>query len=430
MKYSGIEWIGEIPDNWVLERIQWHLDEIKESNNPIKTEKVLSLTNKLGVIPYEEKGEQGNKAKENIAEYKLAYPNTIVANSMNILIGSVGRCNYYGCVSPVYYVFKPKENENIDFLNYIFQLDQFQRELRRYANGILEIRLRLSSADILKRIVAFPPSNEQEKIVDYLKRKSDEIKSLINIENLQIEKLEEYRLSLIGDEVFQKEKNGSLGSTANGIVKIPSNWNVLPMKSLFDYGKGLPITKENLVDSGVKVISYGQIHAKFNKSVSIDEKLYRFVEDKYLENNPECIVKKHDYIFADTSEDVKGTCDFIHIDNDETIFAGYHCIILKNKGNFNPYYLSYQFLSDDWREFFRCRVGGVKLFSLTKKLLNQGHVILPPIDVQNQIVQRLNEKCKTIDSIIEIKKEKIEKLEEYKKSLIYEYITGKKEVNA
>ena len=72
MKDTGIQWIGEVPDNWVLERLQWHLDEIKESNDPVKTTQVLSLTNKLGVVPYEEKGEQGNKAKENVNEYKLA----------------------------------------------------------------------------------------------------------------------------------------------------------------------------------------------------------------------------------------------------------------------------------------------------------------------------------------------------------------------
>lgn len=98
MKNSNIEWIGQIPDDWEVERLQWHLEEIKDFNNPIKTRQILSLTNKLGVVLYEEKGEQGNKAKENVKEYKLAYPNTIVANSMNILIGSVGKCDYFGCV--------------------------------------------------------------------------------------------------------------------------------------------------------------------------------------------------------------------------------------------------------------------------------------------------------------------------------------------
>ena len=156
MKNSGVAWIGEIPTDWVLERLQWHITEIKESNNPIKTRHVLSLTNKLGVIPYEEKGAQGNVSKENYDEYKLAYPDTIVANSMNILIGSVGICKYFGCVSPVYYVYKPNEGENLEFLNYLFQSEQFQKQLRQYANGILEIRLRVSSSGILKRLIALP----------------------------------------------------------------------------------------------------------------------------------------------------------------------------------------------------------------------------------------------------------------------------------
>lgn len=156
MKDSGVEWIGEIPKDWKLERLQWHLDEIVEKNDPIVTTQVLSLTNKKGVIPYEEKGAQGNVAKESYDGYKIAYPNTIVANSMNILIGSVGYSNYYGCVSPVYYVFKEKENNDLRFINYIMQTTQFQKELKKFANGILEIRLRVSSANILKRKCAFP----------------------------------------------------------------------------------------------------------------------------------------------------------------------------------------------------------------------------------------------------------------------------------
>ena len=150
MNDSGIEWIGSIPTHWKTERLQWHITEIKETNKPEKSRQVLSLTNKRGVIPYEEKGAQGNVSKEDYSQYKLAYPGTIVANSMNILIGSVGRCDYFGCVSPVYYVYKPKDGENLEFINYLFQMEQFQKELRRYANGILEIRLRVSSDGILK----------------------------------------------------------------------------------------------------------------------------------------------------------------------------------------------------------------------------------------------------------------------------------------
>lgn len=95
MKDSGIEWIGKIPANWTLRRLQWCLIEVTEKNDPIKTTQILSLTNKQGVLPYEDKGAQGNKAKENLAEYKLAYEDTLIVNSMNVIIGSVGISHYF-----------------------------------------------------------------------------------------------------------------------------------------------------------------------------------------------------------------------------------------------------------------------------------------------------------------------------------------------
>lgn len=133
MKDSGIPWVGFAPNDWEIVRLQSQLFEVNENNNPVKTTQILSLTNKLGVIPYEDKGNQGNKSKEDLTGYKIAYPDCIVANSMNILIGSVGLSRYYGCVSPVYYVFKAKEDANINFLNYLFSLPSFQKELRKFA---------------------------------------------------------------------------------------------------------------------------------------------------------------------------------------------------------------------------------------------------------------------------------------------------------
>ena len=132
MKYSGIEWIGEIPKDWKLKRIQFCLNEINEKNIPIKTRQVLSLVKDKGVMLYEDKGNQGNKAKEDISQYKIAYPNTLIINSMNILIGSVGISNYLGCVSPVYYVFKENEYSDLRYINYIFNTREFQKELRKY----------------------------------------------------------------------------------------------------------------------------------------------------------------------------------------------------------------------------------------------------------------------------------------------------------
>ena len=156
IKDSGIEWIGAIPARWELKRIQHAISEIKVKNSPVQTEQVLSLVKDKGVMLYEDKGDVGNKAKEDVSEYKLAYPNTLIVNSMNILIGSVGLSNYFGCVSPVYYVFKETPEADLRFINYIFNTREFQKELRKYANGILEIRLRVSASDIFKRKTPLP----------------------------------------------------------------------------------------------------------------------------------------------------------------------------------------------------------------------------------------------------------------------------------
>lgn len=219
-----------------------------------------------------------------------------------------------------------------------------------------------------------------------------------------------------------------IDSGVEWIDRIPNTWNVYPIKYLFSLSKGLPITKENLVEEGVKVISYGQLHAKNNISVSVDKNLYRFVSEEYLETYPECLVAVDDMIKADTSEDLDGTCDFVRINENDKIFAGYHSIILKNKLGMNTEYLAYLFTTDAWRKQFRSMVNGVKLFSLTQKILNQGSVILPSEKEQKKIVNYINAKCSNIYRLIQIKQSKIKELQEYKKSIIYEYVTGKKEV--
>lgn len=237
MKDSGIEWLGMIPEDWETERLQWHISEIKESNKPEKSRRILSLTNKRGVIPYEEKGAQGNVAKEDYTQYKLAYPGTIVANSMNILIGSVGKCDYFGCVSPVYYVFKPNNGENLEFINYIFQTEQFQKELRRYANGILEIRLRVSSDGILKRKVPFPSIYEQAQIVSTIESSTSKVDALISNVQAQIEKLKAYKQSLI-TEVVTKGLDPNVPMKDSGVEwigKMPAHWDINRIKYVSDF---------------------------------------------------------------------------------------------------------------------------------------------------------------------------------------------------
>lgn len=425
MKNSNIQWIGTIPDSWYLDRLQWHLDEIKESNNPVKTQQVLSLTNKLGVIPYEEKGEQGNKSKENVDEYKLAYPDTIVANSMNILIGSVGKCNYFGCVSPVYYVFKPKNGENIDFLNYIFQLTQFQKELRKYANGILEIRLRVSSNDILKRQIAFPSEKEQQRIVTFLDEKTAKIDQLIEIENKQIEKLKEYKQAVITEAVTKGlDKSAPMkDSGVEWIGKIPENWGVKKAKFIADsFEKGSGITKEDIVTDGdTPCVRYGEIYTKYNNGFS------NCVTRTNLENvSTPVYFKFGNILFVGTGELVEEIGKNIVYLGTEKCLAGGDIIIMKH--NQEARFLNYAM--NCIRSQMQKSYGKAKLKVVHISAYNIGniYIALPNKEVQTEIADYLDKKCSEIDTLAKIKQKKIDMLNEYKKSLIYEYVTGKKEV--
>ena len=428
MKDSGIEWIGAIPDSWQLDRLQWHLDEIKESNNPVKTQQVLSLTNKLGVIPYEEKGEQGNKSKENIDEYKLAYPDTIVANSMNILIGSVGKCNYFGCVSPVYYVFKPKNGENIDFLNYVFQLTQFQKELRKYANGILEIRLRVSSNDILKRQIAFPSAEGQQRIVSFLDEKLTRIDRLIEIENQQIEKLKEYKQAVITEAVTKGlDKSAPMkDSGVEWIGEIPENWEVCRVKNIGFTQNGISKSGE-LFGNGYPFISYGDVYKHWVLPQTGSGLIESTEKDRKIFS-----VNKGDIFFTRTSETIEevgfSSVCFETITN--ATFAGFLIRLRPYQPDsiIKSNYAKYYFRANLLRKYLVREMNIVTRASLSQELLGAMSVVLPPPNTQIEISLHLDSQCKKIDSLISIKQKKIDMLNEYKKSLIYEYVTGKKEV--
>ncbi len=429
MRYSGVEWIGNIPDNWTLDRLQWHIDEIKESNDPVQTKQVLSLTNKLGVVPYEEKGEQGNKAKENVNEYKLAYPNTIVANSMNILIGSVGKCNYFGCVSPVYYVFKPKTNENIDFLNYIFQSTQFQKELRKYANGILEIRLRVSADDILKRQVALPSTEEQQKIVSLLNKKSAEIDSLIEVENQQIEKLKEYKQSVITEAVTRglDPTVPMKDSGVEWIEKIPEKWTIQKVLNqlIMPITDG-PHTTPELFSEGVAFVSAEAVSCG-NGSIDFNH-IRGFISETFYQ---ECCLKytpEIDDVYMIKSGATTGRVSIVTTLEPKFTIWSPLAVMRCDKRKMFPRFLFYALQSVHFQRQVALGWSFGTQQNLGMRALEQLKLLVPDLESQKAIYEYLDTKLSEIDGALKIKESKIKNLEEYKKSMIYEYVTGKKEV--
>lgn len=416
MKDSGIEWIGEIPCDWKLERSQWHLEEVNISNNPIQTNNVLSLTNKLGVVPYEEKGNQGNKSKENVYEYKLAYPNTIVANSMNILIGSVGLCDYFGCVSPVYYVFRAKKYNNIKFLNYVFQTVGFQRELRKYANGILEIRLRVSSSDILKRFIPFPSEIEQQRIAEFLDRECGKIDGLKADIQAQIDTLEQYKRSVITEAVTHGLNSSApmKDSGAGWMPLIPLHWKADKLKF-------------HLRQRGIK--------NQIDKQVLSLYREYGIVpKDSRDDNHNVTSEDVSDYRYVRVGDFVvnkmKAWQGSVAVSNYEGIVSPAYFVYEFSDDLINKRYFHYLMRNKTYAAEFRRLSGGIRegQWDLPSEALNNTIILLPPLDEQQEIADYLDNKCAEIEQIIADKKSQIETLDGYKKSLIYEYVTGKKEV--
>ncbi len=207
------------------------------------------------------------------------------------------------------------------------------------------------------------------------------------------------------------------------VGKIPQNWEMKRLKYLFKFCKGLPITKDNLIDQGLPVISYGQIHAKTNNGVDVLPHLLRFVDFSYQTFYPLSQVMRGDFVFADTSEDYDGCGNCVYKRNDSLLFAGYHTIIAHSIIESDNRFFSYIFLTDLWRRQIRENVSGVKVFSITQKTLSNSYIILPPLTEQQRIAEFLDRECGKIDGLKADIQAQIDTLEQYKRSVITEAVT-------
>ena len=417
MKDSGIEWIGVMPKSWVLAPLKAMLIEIKEQNDPIQTTQVLSLTNQAKIFPYEERGNQGNKSKEKYEDYKIAYPNTLVLNSMNVLIGSVGICNYFGCVSPVYYVFNNSNNAILRYINYIFQNVGFQKELRKYANGIMEIRLRVSVYDILHRLVPAPSLKEQQRIADFLDSKCVDIDNILEKTKASIEEYKKLKQSVI-TEAVTKGVRGTRPMKDSGIEWIglyPADWTLTKIKWLLNE------RNERSEDGSEEPLSmsqkYGLIPTK--EMDTIPNMASSFVGAK--------ITHVGDLVF----NKLKAHLGVFAVSKYEGLVSPDYAVYYKT-ARADMRYLEHLFKTPQYILEFRKRSSGVGagLTRLYTSDLFAMYSASPSLEEQQEIAAYLDKKCSEIDSLISSKEKFITELESYKKSLIYEYVTGKKEVPA
>ncbi len=427
MKDSGIEWINQIPKSWELKRIKAVLHERNETNNPIKTNFILSLTNDRGIIPYEEKGDVGNKSKDDITGYKLAYPDDIVLNSMNVFIGSVALSKYYGCVSPVYYMLRLRNrNDDIRFYNYLFQTRQLQTKLHGYGNGIMDIRMRIQMSKLNTVMLPIPPFEEQRKIADYLDDKCSKIDAIIEKQGKIIEKLKEYKLSVI-QKIITKGVNKDIQFKNSGIKWIgwiPEHWNIAKLKYVADLINGDRSSKypsgEDIVKEGVMFITsnnLGQI--KINNNIDSN----KFITKEKYEELGGAKVQLNDIIFC-----LRGSVGKCSINKDLREGAIASSLVDIRAKQVSPDYLNYILQNPGFTDVATVNAIGIGSLNLAAKDVGEVKIPVPPIEESESIANLLDSKITIIEEVISRYTILVERLQSYKKSLIYECVTGKKEV--
>ena len=445
MKDSGIQWLREYPANWNLIKIKYCLKERVEKNNPVRTTDILSLTAKQGVIPYDQKEGGGNKPKEDVSAYRLAYPGDIVMNSMNILSGSVGLSNYFGCVSPVYYMLRPiDKSEDVRFYNYIFQSTVFQRSLYGLGNGILikesgngklnTIRMRIPIDKFGGLFIPVAPIQEQKHIADFLDAKCTEIDALTADIQTQIDTLEQYKRSVI-TEAVTKGLNPDVEMKDSGIEwigKIPVSWSFPKITHILDYSHPYPIgdgdhgsiKSTEYKDEGIPFIRVQNLG--FATELNLENIVY--ISESQNETIKNSSLFPGDVLFAKTG----ATIGKVGIVPKEIQIANTtsHVGKITVSRDINSKFVFYVLASYvGYKQFWDIAAQKSTRPELSIDEIKTIHVLLPQtIEEQIEIVAYLDAKCIQIDGAIQNKKEQLVTLDEYKKSLIYEYVTGKKEV--
>ena len=424
-KDSGIEWIGKIPETWEVDIAKHAFKQRREKGNDVECQ-LLAATQKNGMYPQHLlEGVVKVAADTDLNMFKTVHKNDYVI-SLRSFQGGFEMSDYEGVCSPAYQVFYATRRTANQYYKYLFKSDAFIQEINSLTVGIREGKNILYD-DFALLPIPIPTVDDQQRIADYLDEKCGEIDSLIALQEQMIEKLKAYKQSFITEAVTKGlNPNAKLvPSSIDWIEEIPEGWTVKPFKELFRTGKGLSFTKADLVKEGVPVISYGQVHSKQNTGTCIIDELIRYVPEDIAKTGLSSKVKVGDFIFADTSEDLSGCGNCVYVDKEVGLYAGYHSVIAFSKRQVSNLYLAYLFLTDCWRSQIRCRVSGIKVFSISQSIIKQTSIVLPPIDEQHNIAAYLNEKCADVDRLIALKEQKIEKLKDYKKSVIYEAVTGK-----
>lgn len=421
MKNSGVEWIGEIPSEWDTSTIgavyRVRNEKVNDTDYP-----PLSVT-KGGIVP-----QMDSVAKSDANDNrKQVLKGDFVINSRSDRKQSCGVSPLDGSVSLINTVIYPNRKANIvpEFANYLLKNYGFAEEFYRWGHGIVADLWTTRWQEMQSIAIPMTTEEEQKLIVEALDTSIDQVDSLISNQEQQIEKLKAYKQSLI-TEVVTKGLDRSVPMKDSGVEwigEIPQRWKVKRTKFVADsLSKGNGITKEEVVEDGdIQCVRYGEIYSKYDGAFT--ESVSRTCCEKL--SSPQ-FISKGNILFAGTGELVEEIGKNVVYMGDEPCLAGGDIVIMTHSEN--PVFLNYALNSISSQ--MQKSKGKAKLKVVHISASNIGDVLLaiPPIKEQEEIARFLDGKCLSIKSLIAIKQSKIEKLKAYKQSLIYEYVTGKKEV--
>lgn len=413
MKDSGARWIGLVPTHWKVDKLKYHLKR-NEPRNPGNCI-VLSLYRELGVVPKDSRDDNHNVTSEDTSKYKYVKPGDFVINKMKAWQGSVAVSDYEGIVSPAYFVYN--FTDEAFFKRYFHYLLRscYKDEFMRLSGGIRVGQWDLPSEALDNVIVLIPSTEEQRCIAAYLDAKCAEIDALTADIQTQIDTLEQYKRSVI-TEVVTKGLEPDVEMKDSGIQWIgsmPAHWNCIRGKYVLKY-----IQKPVREDDGViTCFRDGEVTLRSKRR-----------EDGFTMAD-----KEIGYQGIDVGDLVVHGMDG---------FAG-AIGISDSRGKASPVlnvldteqnkrYIMYFLRSMAYSDVFLALATGIRVRScdLRWNKLSELFYPVPPLEEQEAIVDYIDSVLRRTDEVIAAKREQLSTLEAYKKSLIYEYVTGKKEVPA
>lgn len=431
MKDSGIEWLGKIPKYWSRAKIG-HICEIGRGR-VISNEEILD--NK-GIYPVYSSQTKDNGVMGYIDTFDFE-GDYVTWTTDGANAGTVfKRSGKFNCTNVCGTLKNRKKDLDLSYLAYALSI-----ETKPFVR--LDINPKLMNNEMSNINICITELREQEKIADFLDEKTSRFDLIIPKKEKLIERLEEAKKSLIsevvtgkvkvvktndGYDLIKRSSEEMKDSGVEWLGEIPKDWEVKNFKHIFNFSKGLSITKADLKESGIHCINYGEIHSKYGFELNPSKHKLKCVDEGYLNTNATSLLNYGDFIFCDTSEDLEGSGNFTYLNEHNRVFAGYHTIIVRANEEMNYRYMAYLLDSNNWRYQIRSQVSGIKVFSITQSILKRTKVIYPSLKEQKYISDYLDIKCNGMNFIINKTKQQIEKLKEAKQSLISEAVTGKIEI--